>query len=74
MKVNELIRMLSDFPQKMDVIICGIVDVDELPESDDWSEDIDYRDVETDNFDVYLEETEEKKQIAIQFFMHHTGT
>ncbi|MNW12404.1 hypothetical protein D3C71_2100810 [compost metagenome] len=67
MKVNELIKILSEFPSNQEIKIVGIVNADELPEGDEWSENENIRDVESDNFDVFLESD---NQLVIQFFMN----
>ncbi len=63
MLVSEIIKRLAEFPQNAQVRIVGIVDVDDLPEAEDWSEYEDLREIEDDPFDVYLE----NGKVIIQF-------
>ncbi|MBY9082363.1 hypothetical protein KIH86_13960 [Paenibacillus sp. HN-1] len=67
MKVDKLIEILSELPQNQELKIVGIVNADELPKGDEWSEDEDIRDVESNEFDVFQEDG---GNLVIQFFMN----
>ncbi|MDP4085756.1 MAG: hypothetical protein Q8934_14215 [Bacillota bacterium] len=69
MKVNELIKKLSNFHADLDVKIAGIFNADIAPKADDWSEDENFREAESGDFDIYSEETKGNEEVVIQFFI-----
>lgn len=69
MKVNELIKQLSTFHGDCDIQIAGIFNADEVLKADDWSEDENFREVESHDFDIYPEGTKDRSDVVIQFFV-----